>query len=227
EISTFSQAISGQLKSGAGTMNLSAALSATTAVSPVSVSLGELRGTGTVKTLTVTNLAKDTVNLTLSFATKDTLRPRLSSTALTLGANQSQNVSVDWPTAGAPPGPYQGFIEIAGGAGGTVRVPYWAAIRGTPVSSVSLLSSPSSGRPGALVSVVFRTVDAAGLSLRDSNPDVSVVSGGGSLNNILPADSFYPGIFVARVRLGAVAGTNIFKITTGNLSREVRITGSR
>jgi subtilisin family serine protease len=216
------------MSTGAGILNFPGALSATTAVSPATVSFGELKGSAVSRDLLISNLGTSAANLTITVKTRDSVMPDLSTSTLALDAGASQTIKVNWSNTSVSPGPYQGYFEITGGSGGTARVPYWTALRGKDVKGVSIVLQDFSGTVATTSDIYFRVVDASGLSLLDPGPDVSVVSGGGSvvrLALLAPPDN--TGVYVARVRLGARAGDNVFKITVGGIDRLVTITGGR
>lgn len=216
------------MSTGAGMLNFPGVLAATTAVSPVSLSLGEVKGQALSKDLTVANLGKSPANLTISVVTGDAVQPDLSTKALTLEAGASQTVKVSWTNTTVSAGAYQGFLEITGGEGGTARVPYWTAIRGKDVKNVSIIWSSESGLPGSLAGFMFRTIDSAGLSLLDPTPEVVSQSIGASVVStepLPPPDN--TGVYFTTVRLSSRTGDNVFKVTVGGVEKTVIITGAR
>jgi len=216
------------MDTGAGMLDLSRALAATTAVAPVSLSFGEFRGSTAARNFTVTNIGASGDTLTLAIASNDSVKPDLSATTVSLGPGESQRLTLNWTNSAAAAGAYQGFIEITSSGGSVARVPYWLGIRDTRPASISLLNLPSSEAPGTLISnFYFRVIDKAGLSLTEPIPTMTVVSGAGTVLGVELMGSSFPGVYVASLRLGRTAGLNVFKITAGGVEREVRITGSR
>ena len=57
--------------------------------------------------------------------------------------------------------------------------------------------------------------------MTDVVPTVTVVSGGGSVVGVVSHNSESPGAFGLNVRLGPIAGTNIFRITAGDVSIDI------
>ncbi len=211
-------------QTGAGLIQFPETLSAVTAVSPPSVSFGEYRGLSNwFRDLTITNVADTGDNLTLSLRTTDTLKPELSTTSLTLPPKGSAPLKLTWNDTTAPPGVYQGFLEIRSTTGSIARVPYWMGVRSTEPKEISLTYFEAVSRAGALTDIVFRVLDPAGLSLIEPAAEVNVSSGGGRIVQAGLAGSIYPGVYIARVRLGATAGVNVFEIKVGGIQREVRI----
>jgi minor extracellular serine protease Vpr len=215
------------MDSGAGMLDLQAAINASTAVAPISVSFGEFRGQTATRNFTVTNVGASGDNLTLKITTNDELKPDLSTTVVSLGPGESQRVTLDWTNTAAASGAYQGFIEITSSTGTVARVPYWLAVRDTRVAGISLLSLESDEAPGTLIrDFYFRVVDKSGLSLTEPIPQMTVVSGSGTVLSVDLLGGNFPGVYVASMRLGRVAGLNVFKITAGGVEREVRIQGA-
>ncbi|MBI3680952.1 MAG: S8 family serine peptidase [Acidobacteria bacterium] len=212
-------------QTGAGILNLSAALTTNAVATPVSVSFGELRGQSSLsKDLTVGNVGRGDT-FTMEVVSNDSLKPELSSPSVSLGQGATATVKVSWPHASPPAGAYQGYIQIKSADGSVSQVPYWLAVRSTTPKAISLASLPVRGTPGSQVDVLFRVVDGASLSLLEPQPDVTVVGGGGTVTLVRLLGSQYPGLYVGRLRLGLEAGINTFKVTAGGLERQFNIRG--
>ncbi len=211
-------------KTGAGLLQFPEALSAVTAVEPPSVSFGEYRGLANwFREIHLTNVGDSGDTLTLSLRTTDSLKPQLSVETLTLGPKEKASVKLTWNETAAPPGAYQGFLEIRSTTGSIARVPYWLGVRSAEPKEISLTYVPVSGRAGATTDILFRILDQAGISLVEPAAEVNVSSGGGRVVQSGLAGSLYPGVHAARVRLGESAGVNVFEIKVSGITREVRI----
>ena len=92
---------------------------------------------------------------------------------------------------------------------------------------MSILWSDEIGSAGQMITraIGFRVTDSAGFPLLTPKPDVSAVSGGGSVLSVYSSDKSSPGLFQTTVRLGAAAGDNVFRVSVGSLSEEVTIEG--
>jgi len=64
------------------------------------------------------------------------------------------------------------------------------------------------------------------VNLPNAQPQVTVVSGGGSVLSVYSEDTDVPGLFGVDVQLGPLAGDNVFRITVGSLTYDVVITGT-
>ncbi|MFN7936626.1 MAG: S8 family serine peptidase [Bryobacteraceae bacterium] len=211
-------------QTGAGLIRFPEALSAVTVAEPPTVSFGEYRGLSNwFRELTVTNVGDAGDNLSLSLRTSDALKPELSTTSLTLAPKGSAVVKLTWNETTAPPGTYQGFLEIRSTTGSVARVPYWLGVKGKDVKEVSLTFYQDLVRAGGTTDILFRVLDSAGISLIEPAPEVNVSSGGGRIVQTGLLGSLYPGVYIARVRVGASAGVNVFEIKAGGVTREVRI----
>ncbi|MBI3695040.1 MAG: hypothetical protein HY238_09415 [Acidobacteria bacterium] len=73
--------------------------------------------------------------------------------------------------------------------------------------------------------VIFRVTDLSGIPVTNTAPNISVVSGGGEPLDVSSVDDPIPGAYSLTVRLGVQAGSNVFRIQAGELSKEVTITG--
>jgi len=207
---------------GAGALNLEAALRATLAVSPVSVDFT----TGSSRTLTVANLGPAPASLCFSAEPAgEGPAPALPASALTLAAGASERVTVTWALAELPPGAYQGVFRLGecGGENG-LRVPYWYAAPSPEAQHITLLTTGLQGAPGSALQVPLRVTDSAGLTLA-IEPRVTALAGGGRVTSLKSLEPVFPGIWSLEVNLGAEAGNNVFEIEAGGLRKEVVIEG--
>ena len=156
--------------------------------------------------------------------------PVLGVSAVTLEPGKSANVPVSFAATGLAPGQYEGFVKISGTNSAVEgRAPYWYAVASTVPAHISPLSVKDEAQAGSRVSdaFYFRVTDASGIVLPNSQPTVTVVSGGGSVISTTSLDRQYPGVFSATVRLGATRGDNVFRIAAGDVEPvDITITGN-
>jgi subtilisin family serine protease len=216
-------------QAGAGILDVRAALNGAIAALPTAVNFGA----GGVdpqlsRTLTISNLSGSAETYVLSTVARDnTIAPFVSTSALTLDPGGSAEIRVDLigPLAGG--GTYEGFVRIQGSNTQTeARVPYWyAAATGVP-QTISILSTSTGARRGSSLNdaIVFRVTDVSGIPFDLPTPAVTALSGGGEVLSVISEDSSITGAYGVRVRLGAAAGANTFRIQAGDVTRDVTIT---
>ncbi len=218
-------------RTGAGLLNLDAAMRSTVTVAPVSLSFGVVSSTAEqTKTLTVTNAgtAEDTITITVE-PNEGTPAPRLSVESFTLAPGASREVSVTLSVNPAEPGQYQGFLVIRPSASDVAaRVPFWAGVAAPEPSAVRVLDADTSGAPGALLrqAVLFQVVDASGIGFTSIRPEIVSLTGGGRAASIISVDAEIPGAYVADIRLGPLPGDNQFRIEVGPVSTTFTIRGA-
>jgi hypothetical protein len=85
----------------------------------------------------------------------------------------------------------------------------------------------STGRRGSIQrdAVFFRVLDGSGVLITDQPIEVSVLAGNGSPVRVNSYDSQVPGLFSIDVRLGLTAGSNTFRIRSGQATLDVTIAG--
>jgi minor extracellular serine protease Vpr len=217
-------------QAGSGVLDVSASLRATATMAPTSISFGiGATAAPIVRTLTISNVGTAAETYSLSaVATAGGPVPSLASTSVTLDPGASTNVPLAFPAAGLSSGQYEGFIAVTGAASGVEsRVPYWFAVASVEPAYVTVLDQSDSARRNSLVSdaVVFHVADSSGIVLPNITPTVTVVEGGGTVVAVIPRNGASPGAFGLNVRLGPVAGSNVFRITAGGVSVDVTVTG--
>jgi subtilisin family serine protease len=208
---------------GAGLLNLSAAVRATVAVSPVSLSFGAAAGTVDVnRSLTVMNVGAAADTFTLSVVPATGLAPVLSTTSVQIPAGGSQAVAVRF-TAGPPAaGESQGYVRIRGTqAPVDARVPYWFAVPDQIPFDIPVLSNPGTGRAGSLQRIGFRVIDRSGVPVTTIVPVVGAVTGTGSAVSV-SCDQIN---CIAVVRLGSDDPNNVFQISAGTVKVQFGIDG--
>ena len=230
EAYTLAGDVPGIQQAGAGLLDASAALNATAAAYPTSLGLGaggpdvEL-----ARTLTLTNIGPGQETYTLAAqASSGQFAPVFSTATVDLEPGASAEVQVAWSATGLATGAFEGFVTVSGTTSGThLRIPYWYAATAAVPARITLLDSVSTGRRGSVQrdAVLFRVTDAAGVTLADVQPRVTVLSGGGATGRLTSYDLDVPGVFGLTVQLGFTAGANVFRIQAGDAVTDVTITG--
>ncbi|MDX1982469.1 MAG: S8 family serine peptidase, partial [Bryobacteraceae bacterium] len=214
-------------QTGAGMLNLPGALTTNTTISPVSISFGEYRGQSISRQFTISNLGRSAESYTLTLLTADTLRPRISGSTLTVESGDSASLTLQLDIPNPAAGQYQGIIEIAGSSGSLSRVPYWAGVRSSTPSRISVAGQPFTANTGGTAQILFRVLDSGAFYLLEPAAEITAVSGGGAVVSVNQLGAQYPGLYLARVRLGPEPGVNVFRIHAAGAEREVRIRGER
>lgn len=212
---------------GGGVLDVSAALRSTLAAAPVSLSFGVGGGDANLsRTLTLTNVGSAPETYLLS-AQSDNGGPvpTLPST-LQLNAGAAASLPVAFTASGLQPGAYGGLIVAQGVASGVAaHIPYWYAVGpGSPQNLTVLLTdtTPPANRPST-DAILFRITDSAGVPITTVQPEVTVVSGGGTVTRVRSRDALYPGVWGVNVTYGRTPGSNVFHIQAGSLSRDATI----
>jgi subtilisin family serine protease len=233
-------------QAGAGILDMSAALRASGAEAPTSLSFGIGNGTTQqTRTLTISNATNARETFTILVAGRDmptgpvppdsrtamaleTSAPlvTVSTHSLTLEGGASGTVTVGFSGFGLAAGAYEGFIRVLGtNSNVEQRVPYWYGVGSTVPARITILNTPTNPKAGAVSQgdVLFRVTDASGITVPGVHPTATVVDGGGKVLSVENDDPFLPGVFALNVQLGAVAGSNDFQIRVGNLTQTVTI----
>jgi len=218
-------------RAGAGRLDLAAALQSTVVVYPTSLSFGSGSGTfDLTRQLTLTNLAAETDSITVTAsAIGSGPLPVVSASTLELAPGAAQAISVGFSGTSLEPGEYQGFLRIRGTRSTTeVRVPYWYAVPSGVPAYLTVLTRYAEGSAGATLrrAIYFRVTDTTGIPVREIEPEVSVIAGGGAVTEVVWADSEIPGAYAVSVQLGPAPGRNEFRIRVGKLEKTAAITGS-
>jgi minor extracellular serine protease Vpr len=210
--------ISPVMWSGAGLLDVKGALTSTVAAAPVSVSFGA--GEGTVdlsKEIQLKNVGKDAATWTLSVDSVNEAKPALSAETLALDAGTAGGVALTFAGGGLQPGNYEGFVKVKDDATGVeARIPYWYAVSSPEAATILMVDDgPSSPRTNQSLAVYVRIHDKSGLALRDVQPSVTPVSGGGSVLSVNSAFAKYQNSYVLNLRMSSRAGANTFRVTAG------------
>jgi minor extracellular serine protease Vpr len=216
-------------QSGGGFMNALSTLSATAAVSPVSLSFGAGVAANSSGMLTISNVGAAADTFQISAAPRDAGAPvpQFPTTQATIAAGASVSIPVVFTASGMTPGQYEGFVQIQGASASVpTRVPYWFAVPSGTAAFITVLTATASATAGSTLTeaAVFRVTDAAGLPV-SITPTVTAVSGGGRISGVAGLGSEYPNDYALSVRLGAQPGSNVFQIQAGGVSVQINITG--
>ncbi len=224
-------------QAGAGVLDMVAALQSTATAYPVSLSFGAGSGTlDAARSFRLRNTGTDTESYEIQVkpagtnadGTTDGLpAPLIELPAVELPAGASVDIPVRWTAQSLSSGHYEGSIQITGlTSGKVIHVPYWHAVAGEP-ANVNLMYSITSARRGTAQADAFyiRIVDAAGVIVNQT-PTVTAVSGGGAVLRVTDYDLDVPGLYGVSVQMGTLAGTNTFRVTLGQASLDVQISGT-
>ncbi len=215
-------------EAGGGRLDLDRSLQSTVAAYPTAVSFGDTTE-GLNRRLTITNLGTASDTFTVSAQPFDSAAPPLlSASMMVIPPGEAKTVTVSISPNGLPSGEYQGFLRVSGTLPGSdMHVPYWYGIRSNEPAYLNIVRSDETGGAGQLLrgGLAIRVTDAAGIPITAITPTVTVVSGGGGVVSVFPADSRSPGLFEATLRLGSSPGNNVFRVEAGGLSKEVSIEG--
>jgi len=219
-------------RTGAGALNLPTALQNTVTAFPTSLSFGVGGSTVDVaRDLTLTNIGKSADGFAISVAPLDSgPAPSVSASSLQLAGGASETITLRFNVTALEPGEYQGVVQIQGaGMAQPVRVPYWYAVASTEPRYLTVLRplEPPTRTPGANLryAIIFRVTERSGIPLLDTNPTVTVVSGGGTVQQVGLIDDMVPGAYGVHLTLGPTAGENRFRIQAGELRTDVVIEG--
>jgi hypothetical protein len=216
-------------RSGAGNLDVLAAVSSTVAAAPVSLSFGASSGTiRQTRELTVWNVGStaDTFRFSVEPLRGNTA-PELPVTSVDLEPGASATIPVIFSGQSLLSGEYEGFVVIQpAGSTTAARTPYWHAVSSGRPQRITVISSKATGPAGGVVSAaaLFRITDDAGLPVAGVLPRVEAVSGGGALDG-LQIYSNVPFAYGMTVRLGPLAGPNVFRIRAGEITKEVTVNG--
>ena len=235
-------------QSGAGMLDMSAALRASGAIAPVELSFGVGNGTLQLATgLTVTNVSHAPETFTIFVTERDApsgpippgsrtasaldtydALPMVSVTpnTLTLAPGASGLLNFSITGFDLPAGAYEGFLHVLGtNSGIDERVPYWYGVGSTVATHLTILNSATSPAAGSVVpdAVLFRITDVNGTTVPGITPAANVIDGGGMVLGIVDHSATNPGVFGMNVQVGPAPGANDFQIRAGNLTQTVTI----
>jgi len=214
------------LSGGAGSLNLEAALGATATAVPATLSFGAGGGTVEIfRQVAIANISERVETYAITVHPRQGPVPVLTETSLTLEPGAERWVLLSFRGAGLEPGHYEGVLSIQGSAGGAaLRIPYWYGVRSGKPSLISIVNRPASATAGSVVKFFAKVLDNTGTPLGQA-PEVTVVGDRGEAVAVRSVDWIFPGLWTVEVRLAATRGLNSFRVTAGDVSREVTITG--
>ncbi|HET8548306.1 MAG TPA: hypothetical protein VFL57_09895, partial [Bryobacteraceae bacterium] len=214
---------------GVGLLNMTAALGETAAALPSTISFGMSGGTvDTSREVRLTNLGPEADAFTVQVERIGSgPAPALSRGYVEIARGSTEQVAVRFNASGLGPGAYQGFIVVRSTRNQReLRLPYWY---GVPSDAPRTITQLSDNDPEAPVSsrqqIVFRVTDVNGLPVL-IEPTVAVTDGDGRVTAVVSVDDQIPGAWLAVVRLGASRGKNTFRISAGELTRDIAIRGN-
>lgn len=211
-------------QTGAGLLDLSAALRSTAAAAPVSLSFGVGGSTvDAVQLLRVTNLSSQPDLLTLVPTAAAGLTPYLSANEIWLEAGESREIEVR--LQGTQSGQSLGTIDIRGSHSDVVaRVPFWYATPSEEAETITLLDVPESARRNTTATVLFRVTDSAGVPVT-AQPEVTIREGEGQVQSLDWIDGEFPGVWALTVRLAPLSGLNALQVRSGSRTADFTIVG--
>jgi minor extracellular serine protease Vpr len=228
-VNTASPASGTIVQTGAGSLNMFAALQATAAVEPVAIDFfvgnGDPNVTGS---LTVSNVsAVSTVFELTAVPQGGGPAPALTPSSVSLAPGQSAQVALKLSATALPPGQYQGTISIADTSNGVaIQAPYWYAVPSNIPAQITVLyisdSNPQIQQlPGA---VLFRVTDTSGIAQTNIQPVVTVISGASSVASVDLEDKIIPGAYGITLRPGPQGFTKtVLGIQAGDVSMNVTV----
>lgn len=218
-------------QTGAGLLDAHAALNSTVAASPAALGFGAGGGGLDVRrTLTLSNLGSSQDTFLIEADRRSgTSAPAPGVTAVTIAAGGTREVPVNWSASGLDAGAHEGFLIIRSTAtGGSIKVPYWYAVKSKAAATFTLLDVSTTGRRGTVVrdALLFRMLDPAGVIVEGADPpEVTVVAGDGAARPVVSYDDEIPGMLGLTVELGPLPGANTFRVQAGEASFTFTITG--
>jgi subtilisin family serine protease len=215
-------------QTGAGMLDMSAAIRGTAAAYPTSLSFQAGGGDPNVsRSLSISNVGTSSTVFQLSAVPAGGgPAPAIGTDSITLDPGASAQVGVTFSGSSLAPGAYEGFIRVSDTATGLeMHVPYWYAVRSESPKYITVLDVQNGGSPLASVkdAIVFRITDLSGVLITSIDPVVTVVSGGGELSSVSSRDRFIPGAFGITLRLGPRRGSNVVRIQAGDVVKEVAV----
>ena len=210
---------------GAGMLDLSAAVLATLAVNPASVSFGVGPGNNQVSSsIRLSNIGYNSDTFQISVAPSgNSPAPVPSATSVQLDSDTYFDLPLTFTASGLAAGEYEGFLMIQSASSGIVtRVPYWYGVASSTPAHITVLYAPVTAQTTA--NVLFRLTDASGIIIPNITPTVTVSSGGGSVLSLDFEDASWPGVWSVNVRLGSASGdNNVFQIAAGGITQTFAI----
>lgn len=212
---------------GAGMVNAFNAVRSTIALEPATLSFGTAASSvDRSLPLSITNLGAGEDIFSITVEPRDAgPAPELSTNTVTLAAGATAKVPVSFRANGLTPGEYQGYLLVQGAQAEVIaRVPYWFAMPGDPKYLPLLLTPTSVRRAGATDTFYFQVLDANGVGLPDSQPEVTTATTGAHVSWVQSDEIEVPGGFAVSVRYSTTAGSNVFTFKAGTVSVDLTVT---
>lgn len=215
-------------QSGAGQLDMEAAVRSNTAIYPVSMSLGGGASTlNETHSVFVTNLGTTNEVYEINFDVRRGTALASAIPPVAVPAGGAVEVPIQWNAANLTAGAHEGFVTIRGtNTGTTVRMPYWYDVVSDDPANILILDTTTTGRRSAVLNdaILLRVTDAAGLPITANKPEVTITSGDTTLLSIASYDDEVPGLFGINLTLGPTPGTHVVQIKAGTITRAVSIT---
>jgi hypothetical protein len=213
---------------GAGVLNLDAALRATAAAFPTGLSFGA--GGATVETareFSITNVGAAAETFTLTpWPHPGSPAPELSLNSFTLEPGASRAIIARWSHTALSEAEHQGVLVVRGSnSDAELRIPYWYAVTGRAPRYLASFIQPTSAPVNGSATLYLRVTDPSGVVLADVQPEVTVESGDGFVVSSRSLDSLYPGVWRIQLRMGPFSGPNVFLARAGEATRRISIRG--
>jgi uncharacterized protein (TIGR03437 family) len=141
--------------------------------------------------------------------------------SVTLAAGlSSQPITVSLTGTRPPAGSYEGFIDVSGGGGPTLHLPYTYFVgSGTPDNVLAIIGGAFMGYPGDTgYRNAMRVTDAYGVPVTNAPTQFSVVKGGGKIETGSTATDAI-GTAAWFVDIGPQLGDQIFEAKVGSLTQ--------
>lgn len=212
---------------GAGLVNAYNATRSKIALEPATLSFGTSTESSVdqVLVLKVVNLGTTADTFFIDVEPRDEgPAPAISTNRLDIDAGASGAIAVRFTATDLAPGEYQGYVVVRRTQSDVItHVPYWFAVPGEP-KYIPLLLTPTASRPaGTSDTFYFQVLDASGIGLPDTQPEVTTDTVGARVRRVLPDDIEVPGGFEVTVRYSLVPGVNNFTITAGSATATVSV----
>ncbi|MCC7497947.1 MAG: S8 family serine peptidase [Bryobacterales bacterium] len=212
---------------GAGLINAFDATRSKIALEPATMSFGTTTSSTVDSTLTlkVTNLSTTSDTFFINVEPRDQgPAPTLGADSLQLDGGASASVAVRFTASDLTSGEYQGYVVVRGTQTDLItRVPYWFAVPGAPKYIPLLLTPTTSRRAGSTDTFYFQVLDANGIGLPDSQPEVTTDTTGASVRSVVPDEVEVPGGFEVSVRYSRTPGVNNFTVKAGDITATVSV----
>ncbi len=156
---------------------------------------------------------------------RGSVAPVTSAQMVQLEAGGEAEIRLEWPETPWEAGTLEGFVVFEGAASGTVlRVPYWRAVTVGDAAGFTVYDTTTMARRGSLLrdALLFRVVDTNGLPVRGEVTAEAL--DGGFVSGVTDYDSYSPGLYGLTVRLGFFPGAQRFVVRAGGQEYTLTIT---